>query len=131
MREYHDEEWGGPAMTGRHLFELLSLEIMQAGLSWQTVLNKRAAFKQALLTLTIGRCSRWHRRFLCSLENTQIIRNRLKVTAIINNARVIAQLAAKGEDFDHYVWPLSTISRFGIILPVMIRVPNTTDLPST
>ncbi len=67
MREYHDEEWGRPSHDSRHLFELLSLEIMQAGLSWQTVLNKRAAFKQAfLLTLTIGRCSRWHRRFLCS-----------------------------------------------------------------
>ena len=47
MRQYHDTEWGRPSHDNRHLFELLSLEIMQAGLSWQTVLNKRAAFKAA------------------------------------------------------------------------------------
>jgi DNA-3-methyladenine glycosylase I len=67
-REYHDEEWGRPSHDSRHLFELLSLEIMQAGLSWQTVLNKRAAFKQAFANFDYRQVQQMAPKIPCALR---------------------------------------------------------------
>lgn len=128
MQQYHDEKWGRPSHDSHHLFELLSLEIMLAGLSWQTVLNKRAAFKTAFANFDYRRVQQMTPEIPVLLQNPQIIRNRLKVTAIINNANAIAKLADRGEDFDHYVWAFVKNHPIQHHITNHAEIPNTTDL---
>lgn len=128
MRQYHDTEWGRPSHDNRHLFELLSLEIMQAGLSWQTVLNKRAAFKTAFADFDYQQVAQMTPQIPALLKNDQIIRNRMKVTAMIKNANAVAQLVANGTDFDHYVWNFVSNQPIQHHIERHEQVPNTTDL---
>ena len=128
MRQYHDTEWGRPSHDNRHLFELLSLEIMQAGLSWQTVLNKRAAFKAAFADFDYQQVAQMTPQIPALLKNDQIIRNRMKVTAMIKNANAVAQLVANGTDFDHYVWNFVSNQPIQHHIERHEQVPNTTDL---
>ncbi|WHM90203.1 DNA-3-methyladenine glycosylase I [Lacticaseibacillus rhamnosus] len=128
MHQYHDTEWGRPSHDNRHLFELLSLEIMQAGLSWQTVLNKRAAFKAAFADFDYQQVAQMTPQVPLLLKNDQIIRNRMKVTAMIKNANAVAQLVANGMDFDHYVWNFVSNQPIQHHIERHEQVPNTTDL---
>lgn len=87
---YHDHEWGRPVHDERVLFELLSLEIFQAGLSWQTVLNKRAAFRRDFGEFDVARVANFTTSDVLRLcQDPAIIRNRRKIEATINNAQVI------------------------------------------
>ena len=128
MRQYHDTEWGRPSHDNRHLFELLSLEIMQAGLSWQTVLNKRAAFKAAFADFDYQQVAHMTPQIPTLLKKDQIIRNRMKVTAMIKNANAVAQLVANGTNFDHYVWNFVSNQPIQHHIERHEQVPNTTDL---
>lgn len=128
MRQYHDTEWGRPSHDNRHLFELLSLEIMQAGLSWQTVLNKRAAFKAAFADFDYQQVAQMTPQIPMLLKNDQIIRNRMKVTAMIKNANAVEQLVANGTDFDHYVWNFVSNQLIQHHIERHEQVSNTTDL---
>src|SRR5437773_6312969 len=88
MVEYHDKEWGVPAHDDRTLFEFLVLEGAQAGLSWETILNKRESYREAFDRFDpalVAKYGRWKREAL--LANPGIGRNRLKVEAAIRNAR--------------------------------------------
>ena len=77
--EYHDEEWGVPAHDDRHLFEMLILEGAQAGLSWETILNKRAAYRRAFDDFDVRRVARYDaRKVKALLEDAGIVRNRLE-----------------------------------------------------
>ena len=90
MEKYHDMEWGKPLYDERALFELLCLEQMQAGLSWQIVLKKRTAFKEALANFEVARLAKFEDKDIeLLLANPGIIRNRRKLAAIITNAKVI------------------------------------------
>ncbi len=105
MQTYHDEEWGVPLHDDRALFELLTLEGAQAGLSWQTVLNKRAAYRKAFDGFDAEKIARYTpKRVEKLLQNAGIIRNRAKVESTVGNAR--AFLAAQEEfgSFGAYVW---------------------------
>lgn len=105
MLAYHDREWGRPQTDERALFELLSLEIMQAGLSWQTVLNKRSAFKTAFANFDIDQVAKFDsNKEQELLQDAAIIRNRRKIKAIIQNARAIQQLHTQGETLTTLVW---------------------------
>ncbi len=104
MQHYHDQEWGTPCHDDRKLFELLSLEIMQAGLSWQTILNKRAAFKDALADFDVNQLQHFEPQLPTLLTNAGIVRNRRKLLAIIHNAQVVAQLQAGGNSLTAYLW---------------------------
>lgn len=104
MQHYHDQEWGTPCHDDRKLFELLSLEIMQAGLSWQTILNKRAAFKDALADFDVNQLQYFEPQLPTLLTNAGIVRNRRKLLAIIHNAQVVAQLQAGGNSLTAYLW---------------------------
>ena len=85
---YHDQEWGVPVHDDRRQFEFLTLESAQAGLSWWTVLNKREGYRKAFADFDPVKVARFHRQANRRLlENPAIIRNRLKVTAAVNNAR--------------------------------------------
>ena len=102
---YHDEEWGVPLHDDRALFELLTLEGAQAGLSWSIVLNKRESYRRAFDGFDARKISRYGARKVASLlADPGIVRNRLKIAATIKNAQ--AFLAVQGEfgSFDRYLW---------------------------
>ena len=90
MIEYHDTEWGVPVHDDRRLFELLTLEGAQAGLSWSTILNKRENYRRAFANFDLRKVARFDRRKVAALMNDAgIVRNRLKIESTISNARAI------------------------------------------
>ena len=105
MIEYHDTEWGVPLHDDRKLFEFLVLEGMQAGLSWQTILNKRQNFRAAFHDFDPHRVARYTARDVKDLlNNPGIIRNRLKIEAAINNAQRFLEVQKAFGSFDAYIW---------------------------
>ena len=95
---YHDTEWGFPAPDERALFELLSLEAFQAGLSWRTILAKRDAFRRAFANFDADAVARFDAADVKRLlEDAGIVRNRAKIEATIGNARAILQLRVAGD----------------------------------
>jgi len=105
MTAYHDEEWGVPLHDDRALFELLTLEGAQAGLSWQTILRRREGYRRAFERFDVERIARYgdaDRGRL--LADTGIIRNRAKVDATIGNARAFLDLLPETGSFDAYLW---------------------------
>jgi DNA-3-methyladenine glycosylase I len=102
---YHDEEWGVPSHDDRHLFELLTLEGAQAGLSWATILRKREGYRAAFEQFDAGLVARFDRRRLERLlREPRIVRNRLKVESTVNNARRILEVREEFGSYDAYVW---------------------------
>ena len=91
--EYHDNEWGVPLFHDERLFEFLILEGMQAGLSWLTILKKRENFRAAFNNFNPQQIAAYdHHKIKELMENTGIIRNRLKINAVITNANVFLKL---------------------------------------
>ncbi len=102
---YHDEEWGVPVHDDRKLFEMLILECFQAGLSWECVLNKRKAFREAFDGFDLERVCAYTGDKLESLRsNPSIIRNRLKIQATVTNARVFREIQKEYGSFSVYLW---------------------------
>ncbi|MBY5034137.1 DNA-3-methyladenine glycosylase I [Streptococcus gallolyticus] len=102
---YHDEEWGQPLHDEQALFELLCLETYQAGLSWETVLNKRAAFRQAFHHYDIKKIAQMTDQKLDALlDNPAIIRHRAKLYATRANAQAFLKVEAEFGTFDHFIW---------------------------
>jgi DNA-3-methyladenine glycosylase I len=98
---YHDEEWGVPVHDPRRLFEMLTLEGAQAGLSWLTILRKRDGYRRAFRGFDPERVARFGKRDVDRLlRDVAIVRNRLKIESAIANARAILQL----DDLDEYLW---------------------------
>ncbi len=105
MRDYHDTEWGVPLHDDRQLFEFLILEGAQAGLSWSTVLNKRAAYRKAFHDFDIARVARMTDKALEKLmDDPGIIRNRLKISSARNNARAALKVIDEFGNLDTYFW---------------------------
>jgi DNA-3-methyladenine glycosylase I len=101
---YHDTEYGFPTADEAVLFERLALEINQAGLSWLTVLKKRAAFRAAFADFNVDRVAAFDEADVARLlDDAGIIRNRLKVAAVIENARRIGQLRVEHGSFDAWL----------------------------
>jgi DNA-3-methyladenine glycosylase I len=122
---YHDEEWGVPSHDDRHLFELLTLEGAQAGLSWATILRKRNGYRAAFAEFDPARVARFDRRKVERLlKDPSIVRNRLKVESAVNNARRVLEVQGKCGSFDSYVW------RFVDGAPIVGRRRTLRDLPS-
>ena len=104
MLAYHDEEWGVPVHDDRELFERLALESFQAGLSWQTILNKREAFRAAFRGFDPAIVAAFDVDDRTRLmADAGIVRNRAKIDATIENARVLLALAAEFGSFDAYL----------------------------
>ena len=102
---YHDEEWGVPCYDDRVLFEMLILEGFQAGLSWECVLNKRAAFREAFDNFDVQKVVKYDENKVSELSaNAKIIRNKLKINASIANARSFIQIQQECGSFDRYIW---------------------------
>ena len=105
MIEYHDTEWGVPLHDDRKLFEFLILEGMQAGLSWNTILNKRENFRKAFANFDPVKVARFGQRDVTRLlKDAGIIRNRLKIAAAINNAQRFLEVQKEFGSFDAYIW---------------------------
>jgi len=105
MRRYHDEQWGVPVHDDRLLFEMLTLEGAQAGLSWSTILNKRENYRKALAGFDpakVGRFTAKDRARL--LRDEGIVRNRAKVESVVKNARAFGEVQAEFGSFDRYLW---------------------------
>ncbi|WP_461463070.1 DNA-3-methyladenine glycosylase I [Methanobrevibacter sp.] len=102
--KYHDEEWGVINFDERYLFEMLVLESFQAGLSWETVLNKREAFRRAYDNFDIDKVVSYNDKKIEELENNQdIIRNKLKIKASINNGKVFKKIQNEFGSFHNYL----------------------------
>jgi DNA-3-methyladenine glycosylase I len=102
---YHDEEWGVPVHHDHTWFEFLTLEGAQAGLSWDTVLKKRARYRQVFANFDPEKVSRFDAKKVRELLNDPgIIRNRLKIAATISNARAFVQVQKEFGSFDAYIW---------------------------
>jgi DNA-3-methyladenine glycosylase I len=102
---YHDEEWGVPSHDDRHLFELLTLEGAQAGLSWATILHKREGYRAAFAGFDPAAVARFGKRDVDRLlGDPGIVRNRLKVESAVGNAQRVLEVQAESGSFDAYLW---------------------------
>lgn len=102
---YHDEEWGVPSHEDRKLFEFLTLEGAQAGLSWTTILNKRANYRKAFAGFDPKRVARFDRRKMQALmRDPGIVRNQLKIVSAVGNAKAFLRVQDEFGSFDGYIW---------------------------
>ena len=104
-KDYHDNEWGRPVHDDSKLFEMLTLEGMQAGLSWITVLKKREAFREAFDGFDPNMIALYDDAKIQELmTNEKIIRNRLKINSVVINAKALLKIQEKGGSFDKMIW---------------------------
>ena len=102
---YHDNEWGVASYDDRYLFEMLILELFQAGLSWECILNKRENFRLAFDNFDYDKVALYDDKKVSELmNNPAIIRNKLKIHAAINNAKVFKQIKEEYKTFSNYIW---------------------------
>jgi len=102
---YHDKEWGRPVHDDRRLFEMLTLEGAQAGLSWSTILRKRAGYRRAFVNFAVRRVARFDARRRAALRrDSAIVRNRLKIDSTVSNARAFLAVQREFGSFDRYLW---------------------------
>jgi DNA-3-methyladenine glycosylase I len=105
MVAYHDEEWGVPSHDDRHLFELLTLEGAQAGLSWSTILRKREGYRRAFAGFDPAKVARFTSEDVERLlADPGIVRNRLKVESTVNNAACVLEVQDELGSLDAYLW---------------------------
>ena len=124
--DYHDKEWGVPVHDDRVIFEFLTLEAAQAGLSWYTVLRKREAYRKAFADFDPEKVARYGKRQIDSLlHNAGIIRNQAKILAAVNNAERFLAVQEEFDSFDAYIW------RFVEGNPIVHLIRKLTDFPVT
>ena len=105
MIAYHDDEWGVPLHDDQKLFEFMVLDAFQAGLSWNTIINKRTNFEKAFSGFDVKKISRYTEKdFDRLMQDSGIIRNRLKIRAAIQNAKCFLQVQKEFGSFDRYIW---------------------------
>lgn len=122
---YHDDEWGVPSHDDRHLFEMLTLEGAQAGLSWATILRKREGYRAAFAGFDAAKVARYGARDEQRLlNNPGIVRNRLKVSSTIANAQATLAVQEEVGSLDAYLWDLAGGS------PVRNKWRSLSELPA-
>jgi DNA-3-methyladenine glycosylase I len=126
---YHDQEWGVPSHDDLHLFEFLILEGAQAGLSWDTILNKRENYRAAFDGFDPQRMARYDARELQSLlKNPGIVRNRLKMAAAVKNAKATLKVQQEFGSLDRYLWQFvggsPRVNRWRSLNQVPARTPE-------
>jgi len=127
--KYHDEEWGVPLHDDQKLFEFLVLEGAQAGLSWDTVLRKRENYRQAFDGFDVTRVSRYtDKKIEKLLQDEGIIRNRLKVTAAVTNAKAFIAVQKEFGSFDKYIWSFTGGKPIRNAWKESDQIPARTDL---
>lgn len=128
MRDYHDTEWGVPIHGEQKLFELLCLEGAQAGLSWNTILNRRDGYRIAFEKFDITRIAAFDAARAEVLRGDErIIRNRAKIKAFIGNAATVLKLRDEGIGFDEYLWSFVGGAPIVNKWQAMLDIPAATD----
>jgi DNA-3-methyladenine glycosylase I len=127
--QYHDEEWGRPVHDDRHLFEMLTLEGAQAGLSWSTILHKRANYRKSFASFDPKKVARFDAKRRAALMNDAgIVRNRLKIDSTVTNAQAFLQVQKEFGSFDRYLWDFVDGKPVVTIRPGAERLPASTEL---
>ena len=124
--EYHDKEWGVPVYDDRVQFEFLLLEGAQAGLSWSTILNKRAGYRKAFADFDVEKVARFTKKRVDTLlKNPAIVRNRLKVESAVTNAQAFIEVQEAFGSFSKYIW--------GFVdgMPIQNKFRKDSDVPAT
>lgn len=125
--DYHDKEWGVPVHDDQTLFEFLTLEAAQAGLSWATILNKREGYRKAFDNFDINKVADYDEdRIAELLVNPDIVRNKLKVNATVVNARQILNVQKEFGNFDQYIWQFTGGKTINNQWKLMSDVPSST-----
>ncbi|MEK7194956.1 MAG: DNA-3-methyladenine glycosylase I [Patescibacteria group bacterium] len=125
MERYHDKEWGVPLFNDREIFEFLVLESAQAGLSWLIVLRKRGGYKKAFASFDFKKVARFTARDVARLvKNPDIIRNRAKIEAAVNNAKRFLEIRKEFGTFSNYAW------QFVDNKPIVKDRKSMSDLPA-
>ncbi len=126
LADYHDNQWGIPVHDDRLLFEMLILEGAQAGLSWETVLKKRKGYEKAFFNFDVKKVSKMTDDELEDLRNnSDIIRNRLKINSVKKNALVFIKIQKEFGSFDNYIWS------FVDYKPIKNQRASLKDIPAT
>ncbi|TDS55911.1 DNA-3-methyladenine glycosylase I [Myroides indicus] len=124
--KYHDEEWGQPVYDDDTIFEFLVLESFQAGLSWITILKKRENFRQAFDHFDYKKIASYSdKKIEALLQNTGIVRNRLKVLATVNNAKRFMEVQQEFGTFSKYIWSFVNHQ------PIVNTFTNIKEVPAT
>lgn len=124
--EYHDKEWGVPLYDDQKIFEFLTLESAQAGLSWETILKKREGYRKAFKNFDPVKVSKMNNKDIdILLQNPNIIRNRLKIEATINNAKKFLETQKEFGSFSAYMWG------FVDNKPIQHKLKTLKDYPAT
>ena len=127
-RPYHDTEWGFPVAEDRRLFEKLSLEGFQAGLSWLTILRKREAFRRAFADFDFEQVARFGDRDITRLlADASIVRHRGKIEAVINNARRAVELVQSEGSLAAYVWRFEPAARPSLDRATLAELAHTAE----
>lgn len=123
--KYHDEEWGVPVFDDQKLFEFLTLETFQAGLSWITILRKRENFRKAFNNFDYNAIARYEEaKFNLLMQDSGIVRNKLKIRAAISNARAFIKIQEEFGSFSKYIWS------FVDDHPIQNHFKDLSDLPA-
>lgn len=124
--DYHDNEWGRPEHDDNKLFEMLILETMQAGLSWITILKKRESYRAAFDCFDPHKIVLYDDKKIEELmQNSGIIRNRLKINSVINNAKLFLDIQDKYDSFDRFIWSYADNT------PIIEHRAHMSDVPAT
>jgi len=123
---YHDNEWGRPQHDDQKLFEFLILEGAQAGLSWTTILKRREGYRRAFSNFDAKKVSKYDKKKIETLLNDEsIIRNRLKVTSTVNNAKQFLKIQQEFGSFDKYLWGFVNYK------PIKNKFKNLSEIPAS
>jgi DNA-3-methyladenine glycosylase I len=125
---YHDEEWGTPVHDDRKLFELLTLEGFQAGLTWELILKRRTALKEAFADFDPEKVAKYTAtKIQETLTNPYVIRNRAKIQAAVNNAQRFIQIQSEFGSFDKFIWQFVNGKPVDHVLKSMTKMPAQTE----
>ncbi len=128
-KDYHDNDWGVPLHNDQKLFEFLILEGAQAGLSWITILKKRDAYRVAFDNFDVQKVAQYDDKKIAELlNNPGIIRNKLKVNATVNNAKIFIEIQKEFGSFDKYLWSFTDYKTITNSWKKMSDVPVSTKI---
>ena len=129
MSKYHDEEWGVPLHEDKKLFEFLTLDAFQAGLSWKTILNKRENFRKAFEGFDANKIEKYGKKEFNRLMNdAKIVRNRLKIKSTIDNAKFFLKIQKEFGSFDKYIWQFTNGKTIKNKFKSMKEIPAKTEV---
>ena len=131
-QNYHDNEWGVPLHDDRKLFEFITLEGAQAGLSWATILKKRENYRKLFADFDVEKIARYNKsKIETLLNNPGIIRNRLKVESTISNARAFIDIQHEFGSFDAYIWQFTDGKPLVNRWKTVQHIPASTEISDT